>query len=240
MDRRRWLKLSAAGMVGLFAPPAFAFGEATRFAFGQLGRPDPYRGGAWTRLALELSQRTSVTCQPRPTPLSLEDAALFRHPFLILSGESLPPWTDDAWQRLHRYLGAGGFLFLDGSRPGDPLVQQAYDRLSRRFSPESQLRLDREHVLFRSFYLLDRPMGRLPSGEPAKALVQDGRLAVVATEVDLAGALARDAFGAWSFDLPRQDREQAVRFGVNLVMYSLCTDYKADQVHIPFLLKRRR
>ena len=35
-------------------------------------------------------------------------------------------------------------------------------------------------------------------------------------------------------------RERAIRFGVNLMMYALCTDYKADQVHIPFLLKRRR
>lgn len=240
MDRRGWLKLSAAGMAGLVAAPGWAFGEATRFAFGQLGPPDPIRSGAWTRLALELGQRTSVTCQPRPSALSLEDAALFRHPFLILSGASLPPWTAEAWQRLHRYLGAGGFLFLDGRGPGDPLVQQAYERLSRRFSPEASLRLDREHVLFRSFYLLERPMGRVLATEPARALVQDGRLAVVATEVDLAGALARDAFGAWSFDLPRGDRESAIRFGVNLVMYALCTDYKADQVHIPFLLKRRR
>ena len=106
--------------------------------------------------------------------------------------------------------------------------------------PEAQLRLDPEHVLFRSFYILDRPMGRLTPPESGRALVQDGRLAVVATHVDLAGALARDAFGAWSFDLPQQDREFAVRFGINLVMYALCTDYKADQVHIPFLLKRRR
>ena len=240
MDRRKWLKLMASGMTGLASSSAFAFGEATRFAFGQLGSPDPYRSGAWTRLAMELSQRTSITCQPRPTALAVEDAALFRHPFLILSGESLPPWTDEAWQRLHRYLGAGGFLFLDGRKPGDPLVAQAFERLSRRFSPEAQLQLDKEHVLFRSFYLLERPMGRLQGAKPGKALVQDGRLAVVATEVDLAGALARDNFGAWSFDLPQQDREFAVRFGVNLVMYALCTDYKADQVHIPFLLKRRR
>jgi hypothetical protein len=28
--------------------------------------------------------------------------------------------------------------------------------------------------------------------------------------------------------------------GVNLVMYALCLDYKADQVHVPFIMKRRR
>ena len=34
--------------------------------------------------------------------------------------------------------------------------------------------------------------------------------------------------------------ETAVRWGINAVMYALCLDYKSDQVHIPFILKRRR
>ena len=35
-------------------------------------------------------------------------------------------------------------------------------------------------------------------------------------------------------------REYALRVGVNAFMYTLCLDYKQDQVHIPFILKRRR
>lgn len=240
MDRRRWLKMAVTGMTSLLSPGALAFGEATRFAVGHLGGGDPYRAGAWIRLAMELTQRTSVTCQPRPTLLEIQDAALFRHPLVVLSGDRMPVWEDSSWQRLQRYLQGGGFLFIDGRGPGDPLVAQAFDRLAQSFRPEANLRLDREHVLYRSFYLLDGPRGRRSSREPAKALALDGRLAVLATEVDLAGALARDAYGAWSFDMPSTDREMAVRFGVNVAMYALCTDYKADQVHIPFLLKRRR
>ena len=33
-------------------------------------------------------------------------------------------------------------------------------------------------------------------------------------------------------------REQALRFGVNLVMYALTGNYKTDQVHVPALLER--
>ena len=36
---------------------------------------------------------------------------------------------------------------------------------------------------------------------------------------------------------PRQ-REFAFRAGVNIVMYTLTGNYKADQVHIPALLER--
>ena len=68
-------------------------------------------------------------------------------------------------------------------------------------------------------------------------------MVALAADVDLAGALLRDEFGAWAFTCEpggEAQRERAVRFGINLLMYALCTDYKADQVHIPFLLKRRQ
>ena len=35
-----------------------------------------------------------------------------------------------------------------------------------------------------------------------------------------------------------RQRELAFRFGVNLVMYALTGNYKADQVHAPALLER--
>ena len=30
------------------------------------------------------------------------------------------------------------------------------------------------------------------------------------------------------------------RVGINLAMYATCLDYKTDQVHVPFILRRRR
>ena len=33
-------------------------------------------------------------------------------------------------------------------------------------------------------------------------------------------------------------REQAFRFGINLVMYALTGNYKSDQVHVPAILER--
>ena len=35
-------------------------------------------------------------------------------------------------------------------------------------------------------------------------------------------------------------RELAFRLGINLAMYALCLDYKTDQVHVPFILRRRQ
>ena len=60
---------------------------------------------------------------------------------------------------------------------------------------------------------------------------------------DVLGAWARDNYGNWELEVHSggtQQREATVRFGVNLAMYALCLDYKEDQVHVEYLLRRRR
>jgi hypothetical protein len=59
---------------------------------------------------------------------------------------------------------------------------------------------------------------------------------------DVAGALAQSASGTWSVPVtPGGDyqRERAIRLAVNVAMYVLCSNYKDDQVHAPFLMRRR-
>ena len=75
-----------------------------------------------------------------------------------------------------------------------------------------------------------------------EAQVLDGRLAVVYSQNDLGGAWARAELGDWEYDCTpggEPQRETAFRLGVNLAMYALCTDYKDDAVHLPFILRRR-
>ena len=58
---------------------------------------------------------------------------------------------------------------------------------------------------------------------------------------DYAAAWALDEGGFARYPVvPGTDRqrEMAFRFGVNLVMYALTGNYKADQVHIPSILRR--
>jgi hypothetical protein len=114
----------------------------------------------------------------------------------------------------------------------------------------------RDHVLTKTFYLLKDFPGRFASGQlwveatqtesedeqpnrPARA--GDGVSSIIITSNDLAGAWALRPDGQAMLPLvsgePRQ-REFAFRAGVNIVMYTLTGNYKADQVHIPALLER--
>ena len=79
--------------------------------------------------------------------------------------------------------------------------------------------------------------------EPAHVYgVTHGREAsVIYTRQDVGGAVARDKFGNFEVtQIAETQRDKAIRFSVNIVMYALCVDYKDDQVHAPFLMRRRR
>jgi hypothetical protein len=112
-----------------------------------------------------------------------------------------------------------------------------------------------DNVLTKSFYLLSsfpgryagsplwieaQPQGDSEDGErPARA--GDGVSPIMITGNDLAGAWAIDANGAPLLPTVPPDemqREYAFRAGVNIMMYMLTGNYKADQVHIPALLER--
>jgi hypothetical protein len=102
-----------------------------------------------------------------------------------------------------------------------------------------------EHVLTRAFYLLQDFPGRYAGGEvwveQGDAHVNDGVSSIIIGSHDWAAAWAVGESGEPMFPaVPggERQRELAYRFGVNLVMYALTGNYKADQVHVPTILDR--
>jgi len=245
---RRALLISALGAALARALPARAFGDAARLVFAQVrhaGRWDPRPDGL-SRLAWEISKRTSIETSPLVKNLGLTDPDLFRTPFAVLSSDAaLPALGEGEVTALRRYLSYGGFLFLDDAsgQRGSAFEGSARDLVARVLPGAQFAKVSREHVVYKSFYLLDGPSGRVASTPDLEAIELGGRLAVVYSGNDLIGALARDSLGSWEMEVSpggEQQREKAIRLGVNLAMYALCLDYKEDQVHIPFIMKRRR
>ena len=78
-------------------------------------------------------------------------------------------------------------------------------------------------------------------GERAGERINDGVSPVIAGSHDWAAAWAMDDAGRPLYPVVpggERQREMAFRFGVNLIMYTLTGNYKADQVHLPAILKR--
>ena len=110
------------------------------------------------------------------------------------------------------------------------------------------------HVLTKSFYLMRSFPGRWDGGslwveaEPEdeterseRSRRTDGVSSIVITSNDFARAWALDDANRPLYPaVPGGEvqREMAFRAGVNIVMYALTGNYKADQVHVPALLER--
>jgi len=215
-------------------------------------------------LSAFLSARTALEPGvPMGVNIASDELAFF--PILywpVVPGTPKP--SKEVLSRIDAYMKQGGTILFDtrdalaisNPRGGEvsPATATLRDILSSLDLPELET-VPRDHVLTKSFYLLRDFPGRFTSGNlwvetlPADEAEQadrparagDGVSPILITSNDLAGAWAVAADGQPMLPLtpnePRQ-REFAYRVGVNIVMYVLTGNYKADQVHVPALLER--
>jgi hypothetical protein len=211
-----------------------------------------------------LFQRTAVE-PARPMAVNLETDELAFFPFLYwpITPEQPTP-SPEAYAKLNRYLRSGGMILFDTRDANLGGFGQATPngrRLRALAAPLDVPPLEPvppDHVLTRTFYLLQDFPGRFASREiwveaaPADAEqvegmpfrnLNDNVTPVVIGSNDWAAAWAMDERGAPMFPVGRgfageRQREIAYRFGINLVMHVLTGNYKSDQVHVPALLDR--
>ncbi len=202
-------------------------------------------------LSRELAWRTSV--EPgAPIGVDLERDDLSFYPLLFWTppagARSLPPATQ---ARLNAYLKNGGALLIDTRDADRAGLRAAGERpleiLLEGIDAPPLSPIPPDHVLTKAFYLLTEFPGRVGAGrvwvETARSGERDdfdGVSALVIGSSDWAGAWAIDAEGRpmAAVDGGERARELAIRFGINVVMYALTGNYKADQVHVPALLER--
>ena len=179
--------------------------------------------------------------------------------------DSQPSPSPQAYVRLNHFLRSGGMILFD-TRDGDiaglggPDGTAALKRLAAPLDIPPLAPVPRDHVLTRTFYLLQDFPGRYQGrdnwaeappadaaaaeGVPFRSL-NDGVSPVVIGGNSWAEAWALDENGLPMFSVGsgldgERQREMAYRFGVNLIMYVLTGNYKSDQVHVPALLDRLR
>lgn len=214
-------------------------------------------------LSDQLTYRTAV--EPlAPMGVDLEKDEVVFFPFLYWPiTANAPTPSAAAYDKLNHYLQTGGMILFD-TRDADmagasPTPEgQALQRIAKGLDIPPLAPLPNDHVLTRSFYLLQAFPGRFTEGglwveapPPAATktdgmpfrTLNDGVTPVVIGGNDWASAWAVDENGWPLLPVGRgaagdEQREFAYRFGINLIMYVLTGNYKSDQVHVPALLER--
>jgi hypothetical protein len=223
-----------------------------RFAYVRTGNDslDSRSRQGLTGLSQEIWRRSAM--EPNdPLGINVEEDSLIFFPMIYWPiTRDARALSEAAAARVNTYLQSGGLIIFD--------TQDADVALLRAGAPHPGLvsvlesidvpplaRIPSDHVVTRSFYLLQEFPGRY-SGQPVwveanpDGASRDGTSGVLIGSHDWASAWAVGENGnsIAVVDGGERQRELAQRFGVNLAMYALTGNYKADQVHAADILER--
>lgn len=236
------LTLHSPGVQAQTPQQAVAYAAAIHLAFIQSGNPevDDITRRGLESLSAVLADRTSaepagvVGLNPARDDLSF--FPLIYWPITVQQ----TALGQDALQNIQFYLDHGGTILFDtrdngvGGTTRNALTLR---NITAGLDVAPLVQAPEDHVLTRSFYLLKTFPGRYDNNnlwiEEQSATGRDGVSSVIVGGNDWAAA--------WAGISPAPDtmeHEMAMRFGVNLMMYALTGNYKADQVHVPHILER--
>ncbi|MGH6867139.1 MAG: DUF4159 domain-containing protein [Methyloceanibacter sp.] len=233
---------------------------STRLAYVLTGDADIDRTsdeGLWG-LSKVLHARTALEPkEPMGVDIDKDELAFFPILYWPVS-EDAEPLSDVTLAKVDAYMKQGGMIIFDTREQEKAayggVQSKALNRLIGQLDIPPLEPVPENHVLTKSFYLMQSFPGRWDDGslwveaEPAdeaerseRSRRTDGVSSIIITSNDLASAWALDEANRPIYPVVpggEVQREMAFRTGVNLVMYALTGNYKADQVHVPALLER--
>ena len=215
------------------------------------GRLDRMSEVALESLARQLTIRTTI--EPEGAKgINPETDDLVFYPFLYWPvTRDAQPLSDKANANLNSYMAGGGTIVFDTQDEGDRALRGSEPHpgltvLTEKLDIPALTKTPENHVLTKSFYLIQTYPGRWANGavwvdRDTNGAARDGVSSVILTSNDWAAGWALDEDGnelaEIEKDIPRQ-REMSIRAGVNVAMYALSGNYKADQVHAAALIER--
>jgi hypothetical protein len=236
----------------------------TRLAYVVTGNPeiDAASAAGLEGLSRYLAERTALEPgTPMAVDISKDELSFYALLYWPVDPSAAKP-DERTMARIDSFMRNGGSILFDtrdnlvssangfGTTPATAKLREILDGLD--VPPLEPVPFD--HVLTKTFFLLESFPGRYATsplwveaseggpaddGRPVRA--GDGVSPILITGNDMAAAWAVDANGTYLYPTVPDDplqREYAFRAGVNIVMYSLTGNYKADQVHVPALLER--
>ena len=233
----------------------------TRLAYVITGDADIDRTSEEGLSGLSKVLRARTALEPaEPMGIDIDKDELAFFPVLYWPvREDVQPLSDATLAKVDAFMKQGGLIIFDTRDQGVSAVDtgaqsKALSRLIGQLDIPPLEPVPENHVLTKSFYLMRSFPGRFDGGslwveaEPEdeaerseRSRRTDGVSSIVITSNDLASAWALDDANRPLYPaVPGGEvqREMAFRAGVNIVMYALTGNYKADQVHVPALLER--
>ena len=192
----------------------------------QIARLKYQGGGDWyndpsaeVNLLNFIQQNTNIKVVPRYQFVDLSSDEIFSYPFLFMTGHGNVVFSKDEVFRLRTYLENGGFLYIDDDYGLDNAVRREMKKV---FPQDDFVELPFSYELYHSFYKFES--GPPKTHEHDKKTPQgfgifiNNRLAVYYT-------YESNPSDGWAdaevHDNPPEKREEALKFGTNIIIWAL-------------------
>ena len=204
-------------LLGTFAQSQGEFGIA-RLKYN--GGGDWYNDqSAEVNLLNFIQQNTNIKTDARYQFVDVASDEIFSYPFLFMTGHGNVVFSNEEAERLRSYLENGGFLYIDDDYGLDKAVRREMKKV---FPANDFIELPYSYGLFNVFYTFvnGTPKTHEHDNKPAQGfgIFINGRLAVFYT-------YESNPSDGWADERvhndPPQKREEALRFGTNIVVWAL-------------------
>jgi hypothetical protein len=260
------MKIKILTLVVIFTYQVLSFAEqigmvtakscyGNKFVFAQLkyGKDDSWDvyPDVWREILNFLTLTTSIKVAEERKIVTLQDTDLFLYPFItIIGNNNTLELTKSEIGALQRYLLAGGIVFInDASDRKNSSFDYSVRKLFSSIFPNNNFSiLPQEHVIFRSFYLHPKPVGKRLINNYIEGINISNRTVVIYSQNDLLGCWVKNIRGDYLYPcIPdgETQRIEAIKLTTNIILYALTGTYKLDVVHKSFIeqklnLKRRQ
>ncbi|MEO0285521.1 MAG: DUF4159 domain-containing protein [candidate division WOR-3 bacterium] len=198
------------------------------FAFSFIFQPVRIKyggGGDWyndpeilPNLANELKKRVPfIKVASEEKVLTLDNEDIFKYPFLFITGHGNIYLSENEIKNLRLYLQNGGFVYIDD----DYGMDEYFRKEIRRWFPDKELKeVPLENPIYHIFYKFPRGLPKIHEhheGAPkAFGIFFGDRIALLYT-------YNSNISDGWTtrYNDPDSLREEAIKFGINIVLYSL-------------------
>ncbi|MFC1546540.1 DUF4159 domain-containing protein [bacterium] len=216
------------------------------FTFTKLeydGTWNPYKED-WQEIKNFFKRAVNIRCKEQVTVVKLDSKELFLNPFLVIIGDkSLPKFSTSEKENLLHFLNGGGILFInDTSISRNSLFDASIRTLFKEILTNNRLEVIPDtHAVYKSFYLIRIVSGRRLIFPYLEGIFIDGNLRVIYSRNDLLGVWIKDALGNYLYDCfpgGYEQRKEAFKLTVNILVYTVTGTYKEDVIHKPFIERK--
>lgn len=183
-------------------------------------------GGDWyndpsaeENLLVFINQHTELKVNPKYVFADLSTDEIFSYPFLFMTGHGNITFSDSQSERLRTYLENGGFLYVDDDYGIDNSFRRELEKV---FPEKSLVELPFDHDIYSIVF--DFPQGPPKTHEHDNKAPQGFGL-FLGERMVIYYTYESNPSDGWAdaevHNNPEDVREEALKFGTNIVMYAL-------------------